>query len=134
MGKKKIVIDTNLFISALGWGGKPNELIERAIDKEYELYISTKQIKELIRVLSYPRLKFTEHEKKAFLEKIYEIAIIIDTKLELSVVEDPFDNMLVECAVEADADYIISGDNLLKKLKKFKNIRIVSVSEFLEGD
>ncbi|HLC65585.1 MAG TPA: putative toxin-antitoxin system toxin component, PIN family [Candidatus Nanoarchaeia archaeon] len=132
MGKKRIVIDTNVFISALGWGGKPNELIERVIDKEYELYSSIKQIKELKKVLDYPKLNFSEDEKKRILEKIYEIANIIDTKIEINAAEDPDDNMLLECAAEADADCIISGDDDLRKLKKFKKVRIMSVGEFLK--
>jgi predicted nucleic acid-binding protein len=50
----------------------------------------------------------------------------------LSIVEDPNDNMLVECAVEARADYLISGDAHLKKIKRFRGVKIVSVGEFLK--
>ncbi|MBI4439474.1 putative toxin-antitoxin system toxin component, PIN family [Candidatus Woesearchaeota archaeon] len=132
MGKKRIVIDTNVFISALGWGGKPNELIERVIDGEYGLYVSIKQIRELTKALDYPKLNFSEDEKKIILEKIYQISNIIDTKIKLDVTEDPDDNMILECAVEADADFIISGDYDLRKLKKFRKVRIMAVGEFMK--
>lgn len=132
MGKKKIVIDTNNLISALGWEGKSRELIRKVIDKEFELVISVKQMKELKRVMNYPKFNFTDDQKKKFLEIISEIARIIDTKLELNVVDDPDDNMILECAIESEADYIISGDEHLKKLKTFKNIKIMSVSNFLK--
>ena len=46
--------------------------------------------------------------------------------------DDPKDSMLVECAVEAEADFIISGDDDLIRLRKFRNICVVSVNEFLE--
>ena len=69
--------------------------------------------------------------KNKFLEILYEIATIIDTQIRLDVAEDPNDNMLIECAVEANADYIISGDEHLTKLKQFRGIRIVSVNDFL---
>ena len=133
MGKKKIVIDTNNLISALGWEGKSKELIRRIINKEFDLFISVKQIAELKRVMNYQKFSFTEEQKRKFLEILFEIANIVETKIKLDVVkEDPDDNILLECAVEVNADYIISGDEHLRKLKEFKGIRIVSVSEFFE--
>lgn len=136
MGKKKIVIDTNNLISSLGWNGKSRDLIRKVIDKEFDLFISIKQIIELKRVLNYPKFGFTEEQKRKFLQILFDIAKIIDTKdSKISVItEDPADNMLIECAVKAGADYIISGDNHLKKLKRFKNVRILSVNEFLRTE
>jgi len=129
---KKVIIDTNNFISALGWEGKSRELLRKVIDKEYDLYISVKQIREIKRVMNYPKFKFSEKQKKRFLKILFSIATIIDTKTELNVAEDPADNMLLECAVEANADYIISGDNHLKKLKQYKGVRIISVSDLIK--
>jgi len=131
MGKKKIVIDTNNLISALGWEGNSRDLLIRVINKEYEFIISIKQIEELKRVLDYPKFGFSKEQKRKFLEVIFEIANVIDTKLKLNVTDDEKDNMLLECAIEGEADYIISGDNDLLRLKKFRNARIVSVKEFL---
>ncbi len=133
MGKKKIVVDTNNLISALGWEGKSKELIRKVIDKEFALFISIKQITELKRVIDYPKFGFTVEQKKKFLEILFETATIVDTKTKLDVIkEDHDDNVLLECAVEVNADYIISGDAHLKKLKEFHGIRIVSVSGFFE--
>ncbi len=133
MGKKKIVIDTNNLISALGWEGNSKELFRKVIDKEYDMFISIKQLTELKRVMNYPKFSFTEEQKRKFLEILFEVATIVDTKSNLKVIkEDPDDNYLIECAVEINADYIISGDEHLKKLREFKNIKIVPVSEFLK--
>lgn len=133
MGKKKIVIDTNNLISALGWEGKSKELFRKVIDKEYDLFISIKQIAELKEVVNYPKFSFSEEQKSKFLEILFEVANIVDTKTNLNVIkEDPDDNILLECATETNADYIISGDEHLKKLKEFRKIKIVSVSEFLK--
>ena len=134
MGKKKLVVDTNNLISALGWEGNSRELVRKIIDKEYELCISRKQIAELKRVMDYPKFKFTASQKQKFLEILYEIAAIADTTTKLTVTEDPDDNMLLECALEAKADYIISGDEHLLKLKEFKGIKIVSVKDFLDEE
>ena len=133
MGKKKIVVDTNNLISALGWNGNSRELLRNIIDREFELFISKKQIEELKRVMDYPKLKFKEEQKTRFLEILFQIANVVNTTLKIEVIkEDIEDNFLLECAVEINADYIISGDEHLKKLKEYKNIKIVSVNEFLK--
>jgi hypothetical protein len=132
MGKKKIIIDTNNFISNIGWKGNSRDLVQKVIDKEYELYISHKQIVELKKVMNYSKLGFTESQKQSFLELLTNIATIVNTKIIFNVTEDPDDNMFLECAFEVKADYIISGDEHLKKLKEFKGTKIVSVKEFLD--
>lgn len=131
MGKKKIVIDTNNLIAAIGWEGKSRELLRKVIAQEFELFISTKQIDELKRVMEYPKFKFTAQQKLEFLEIITNAAIVIDTKIIIDVCEDKDDNMIIECAVGANADYIISGDAHLRNLKTYRNIKITSVNEFL---
>ena len=131
MGKKRIVIDTNNLISALGWEGNSRDLLNKVIDKEYEFIISIKQLEELKNVLDYPKFKFSEEQKRKFLEIIFKIVIVIKTKLKLNVCVDEKDNMFLECAVEGKADYLISGDGDLLRLKKFRNVKIVSVKEFL---
>ena len=132
MGKKKIVIDTNNLISALGWKGNPRKLLEQVIEKKYDLFISIKILDELKRVMDYPKFKFTDEQKNKFLQILSEISTIIETKIKLNITEDPDDNMFIECALESGADYIISGDEHLKKIKQFKNIKIISVSDFLK--
>ena len=132
MGKKKIVIDTNNLISALGWEGNSRALLRKVIGREYDLFISVKQLTELKRVMDYPKFRFTDEQKIRFLTILSEIATIIGTKINIDVIkEDKDDNILLECAAEAGADFIISGDKHLKKLKKFGKTKIVSVNEFL---
>ena len=107
-------------------------MLRKVIDKEYELIISIEQLEELKNVLDYPKFRFSEDQKRKFLEIIFKIATVIKTKLKLDVCIDKKDNMLLECAVEGKADYLISGDGHLLRLKKFRNVKIVSVKEFLE--
>ncbi len=133
MGEKRVVIDTNNLISAIGWEGNSRNLLRKAINKEYELIISVKQIEELKRVMDYPKFKFDERQKKKFLEMIFEISTVIDAKTELKVADDKNDDMLIECAIEGKADFIISGDDDLLRLKEFKSVKIVSVRDFLES-
>lgn len=134
MGKKKIiVVDTNNLVAALGQEGNSRELFRNIIDGKVEWFISLKQIAELKKVLAYSKFKFSEEQKRVFLEIIFEITNIIDTKIKLKIVkEDPDDDKLLECAIECGADFIISGDIHLLKLKKFKEIKIIKVKDFLE--
>lgn len=133
MGKKKIILDTNILISALGWSGNERRIFEMFINKEFDVFISSKQLYEIKRVMDYPKFKFTENQKSAFLTLLSEAAIIHDTNLNLDIIkEDAEDNIFLELAFEVDADYIISGDYHLLKLKRFINTRIVTASEFLE--
>ena len=73
MGKKKIVVDTNNLISALGWNGNSRELLRNIIDREFELFISKKQIEELKRVMDYPKLKFNEEQKPDFWKSYFKL-------------------------------------------------------------
>jgi uncharacterized protein len=132
MVTKKIIVDTNNLISALGWEGKSRELFLQILDKKFEMYISVKQIAELKRVLNYPKFKFTEQQKSEFLEIIFHIANIIHTQIEFDITDDKDDNIILECAVESKADYIISGDDDLLRIKEFKGIKIITVDKFLK--
>jgi len=132
MGAKKIVIDINTLISAIGWNGKPRELFRQVIDKKFELQISIKQIAEIKRVLNYSRLKFTEQQKSKFLEIIFHTVNVIHTQTQLNITADKDDNMILECAVESKAEYIITGDDDLLRIKEFKGIKIVTTDKFLK--
>tara|TARA_Y100000310_G_scaffold345521_1_gene465950 strand:+ start:2058 stop:2462 length:405 start_codon:yes stop_codon:yes gene_type:complete len=129
--KKKIVIDTNILISAFGWEGKPKKLLDKVVNGEFELILSHSQFKELERVLHYPRLEFDEGKTLRFLEIISAIATFVKVSGELHFVkDDPDDDMIVEAALEYSA-IIISGDDHLLSLKLNK-IKVYTVADFLK--
>ena len=133
MGKKRIILDTNILISALGWKGNPRVIFDRVIAGEFELILSYKQLNELLRVLNYPKFKFTDEQKDRFLSVLLEVATLVKTKSEVDVIkEDPSDNVILEPANEMKIDYIISGNDHLLKVKDFKGARIVTAKEFLD--
>ena len=63
----KIVIDTNVYISALGWAGSPHELFCECLEGKVKLYISREIVEEIVKVMDYPRFAFSEEEKGRFL-------------------------------------------------------------------
>lgn len=133
MGKKKIVLDTNQYISALGWEGNQKRIVDDVIEGKFELILSKKQLEEIKKVLDYSRLGFAEEQKQRFLQLLYKIATIIETKEEIRVVlDDPDDNIILEPANEMEIDYIITGDDHLLKLKEFKDAKIIVASDFLK--
>ncbi|HLD06105.1 MAG TPA: putative toxin-antitoxin system toxin component, PIN family [Candidatus Nanoarchaeia archaeon] len=133
MVKERIVLDTNVFISALGWEGNPRIIFDRVIAGEFELILSYKQFNELVRVLDYPKFRFTDEQKNRFLSILLEVAILVKTESEVDVVkEDRSDNVILEPVQEMKIDYVISGNDHLLKLKGFRGTKIVNPQEFLE--
>ena len=134
MGKKRIILDTNILISALGWKGNPRIIFDRIIAQEFALIVSFKQLDELVRVLNYPKFKFTNEQKDRFLSLLLELATVIKARSKVTIItEDVSDNIIIEPATEIKIDYIVSGDSHLLKLKEFKNAKIVTPKGFLDS-
>jgi putative PIN family toxin of toxin-antitoxin system len=135
--KLRAVIDTNLFISGIfGKESLSVKLQDLWIEQEFELATSMEILKEVSRVLQYPRIKQRFHPKektiKRFFNLIFRKAIITkDLYKAYKIVDDPTDNKFLACALEAKADYIISRDPHLRNLKHFHGIKIVDVKEFM---
>lgn len=133
----RIVPDTNVLISAAFWNGSSNEIIKKAENKEIELILSAPIIEEFTEVLSYEeiqsKIKSKNLEMKMTAEHLINISKIVEPSEIIDVVkEDPDDNKFIEAAMEGKADYIITQDNHLLKLKKYKNIKIITPKDFLE--
>lgn len=128
----KVVLDTNVFISALGWKGASQRIFNECIEGNLELFFSLEIFDEVRRVLNYPKFKFSQTEIDEFLDQILEIGNLIESKVEIKIIkDDPSDNKFLECAVTVGANYIISRDSHILKIKEFKGIKIVSPELFV---
>ncbi len=129
----RVVLDTNVLLSAFGWRGSPFEILRRTLQGQFCLLVSPALLEELQRVLSYPKFGFSEIDIARFLLTISEGAEIVFPPQRLSVVaQDPADDRILECALAGAAHFIVSGDSHLKDLKSFHKIPILSPAEFLE--
>ncbi len=136
--KLKAVIDTNLFISGLfARDSLSAQLQDLWINQDFELVTSIEIIKEISRVLNYPRIK--EHFKpkdpaiKRFFRLIFRKAIISkDIYQTDKIADDPTDNKFLACALEKKADYIVSRDPHIRNLKHYHGIQIVDATTFIE--
>jgi putative PIN family toxin of toxin-antitoxin system len=130
---KKVVLDTNIFVSGFGWNGKPEEVLRLIKDRQIINYSSTEIFEEIRRVVSFPKLKFPESLQIKILEFVLFYSEFVEPQKRVFVItEDPDDNKFLECAIEARAEYIISGDVHLLDMTEFKAVKIVTVSEFLD--
>ncbi len=130
---KKVVLDTNVFVSALGWKGTSREIFKDCIEGSLELFISTEIFDEIKRVLNYPKFKFSQDEIAEFLDQILEVGNLVETKVKVDMIkDDPSDNKFLECAVTVDADYIISRDSHILKIKEFEGIKLISPEDYMK--
>ena len=131
----KIVIDTNVAISGLLWGGAPNRILKLCRDDVVIVVECDETIQEIKNVLHYPKfsarlsaLGITAMEAFAYFMNI--VTYVPSPKNIPNVIkQDSFDNTFLGLAVEHNASLIISGDSHLLRIKNYKNIQIVTPSE-----
>ena len=137
----RIVLDTNVIISAiLNPYGSPGKILDQVFDQEISLYLSPPLIAEIRRVLRYPKIVDLIKQRGRTVEwaeeqrdKIVEIARVTTGQITINrIATDPDDDKVLECAVEAHADYIISGDQHLKDLGNFQGIPILTPKALLD--
>lgn len=129
----RLVLDTNVIISALLWGGKPKLLLERVFDGKDELFISREILDEIFGILSRDKFQLEKRIVNLFLHEIEEMSeLIFPSRKVIDIVRDVDDHIILECALEADADVIVTGDNDLLVLEKFGTTDIMQVADFLE--
>jgi uncharacterized protein len=132
---KRVVIDTNVIVSGLLFGGPPGELIPLWKKGRIKPAASGDIIDEYLRVLAYPRFELEENEIEYLLynEILPFFEIIVIEKGKPIILADPTDDKFIHCARAAKADIIISGDQHLLTLKSYDRIRIMTVSTFLKS-
>ncbi|MBA7617882.1 hypothetical protein ES703_25200 [subsurface metagenome] len=129
---KKVVLDTNVIISAIIFGGKPRAVLESAMRGNIRLCISEEILDETERVLKRPKFNYPSEIIKLITNELTFIGDSITPSQKISLIKsDPADNKVLECALEADADYIITGDTHLLGLGSFEKIKIVTPAQFI---
>jgi len=129
----RVVADTNIYISAIMFGGLPGSVLDLGLLRAFTLVVSPPLLDELEDKL---RIKFgvSARDAAAIRAKLQNAANVVDPQLVLNVVKDvPDDNHVLECAVEGAADYIVSGDRHLLQLKAHAGIPILTARQFLEA-
>ena len=127
----RIVLDTNIYISAAIIGRVCEEILRICRFGNIEVFISDDIIIEIETKLK-EKFFWNDKQIKVFKENILEFTNIIKTTNKISYIKDDVDDdKILECAISAESDYIISEDKHLIKLKSFRNIKILKPADFL---
>ncbi|MEX0829647.1 MAG: putative toxin-antitoxin system toxin component, PIN family [Nitrospirales bacterium] len=127
----RVVFDTNVYVSAfLVPGGQGEKAFVHAHRKRCALYTSIPILTETANVL---RSKFHQEERdiKAVLTMIARAARIVRPSPTISLLQDTADNRILECAKEAEADIIVTGDRHILKLRTFESTAVIRLADFL---
>jgi putative PIN family toxin of toxin-antitoxin system len=126
----RVVCDTNIFVSALVFGGKPRKFLELA-RKNVVLVVSEPLLQELRRVLT-SKFGWADHRVLIAIREIARTAELVKPDIEITDCRDRDDNRILEAALAGRVDFIVSGYADLLSMRSFRGIQIVSVSIFLD--
>jgi putative PIN family toxin of toxin-antitoxin system len=128
----KLVLDTNVFISAFYWGGNSQKVIDRIIVGLDELYVSNKILEEISQVMGRPKFKTEQETIDKYLETIEKNCKKVFTEGKIKgICRDKDDDDKLECGIICDADYIITGDDDLLVLENYKTVKIITPMKYL---
>jgi putative PIN family toxin of toxin-antitoxin system len=126
----RVVLDSNVIVSGLGWSGTPARILDAALDGQLVLVTSPPLLAELRRVLEYPKLAKVIGRAQQLVDVLEASSTVILPTRVLAVVGDESDNRVLEAAVDGAAHYVVSGDDDLLGLRSFQGIPIVAPGEF----
>lgn len=129
MDKVKVTLDTNIIISAIGFGGLPHTFLELILEDKIKAVSTNILLAELEDVITkkFPRISFELLNKR--IRKRFQI---VKPKEHLKIVRDEDDDRVLEAAVEGECQYIVTGDKDLLDLEAFRGIKILTSEQFLK--
>jgi putative PIN family toxin of toxin-antitoxin system len=129
----RVILDTNVLVSALLFRGELSVLVPMWKDGAFIPVFSKETFAEFKAVLAYPKFKLTKNEIDRIIQEevLPYFDVVAVTQPIFGVCKDRYDDKFLSCAVSARADMLVSGDRALYQLKKFKSVKIVSPAAFL---
>jgi uncharacterized protein len=129
----RVVADTNILVSALLFGGPPEQVFLAGLRGEIQLLLSLPLLKEFEKVLK-EKFKLSIHLVREIIQEVMDVAEIVEVSSHIRAISYPDeDNRVLECAVDGKADFIVTGDTRhILPLKEYGGIKILSPSEFLK--
>ncbi len=133
MKSKKIIFDTNLWISFL-ISKNFTEIDKLILEENTTLIFSNESLEEFIDVVKRPKFKkfFSEKDIEKLLDMFDQYADLIKVKSKIDICRDPKDNFLLNLAVDGKADYLVTGDKDLLVLDKIKKTQIITFRNLIE--
>jgi uncharacterized protein len=126
----KVVVDTNVLVSGIFWGGKPGIVLKYWRSGKIDILATVDILEEYLRVITKVG-KYDPELIELWTGFLLQHLILIEKNTTLKTCRDPHDNMFLECVVSAAADCLVSGDDDLLVLENIRGIPILFVSKFL---
>ncbi len=128
----RVVLDTNVIVSGLNFSGNEQRVLQLAARRRYDLYLSTFILQEVSGVLAR-KFNWAQERTSQAIRLLSSAATVIKPRRILPVIQtNPADNRVLACAVESDADYLVTGDRRhLLPLKVHAGTRIINAAGFL---
>lgn len=129
----RVILDTNIFVSGIHWKqGASGRVVDSWLEGKFELISSQEIIDEIVETLRDFKINIPIDKILLWVSILADNAILVEPSLLFDIIkEDTDDNKFLEAGVEGNADYIVSQDSHLLKLKEFRGIKIVKPEEFL---
>lgn len=129
----RVVIDTNILVSALIKRGKPRKLVLKLLE-EHIVILSRQMLAELADVLTREKFAVKPSQVDSFLTILIRKSKIVKPSSRFKVIkEDPDDDVILNTAYAGKAQYIVTGDRHLLALKEFKRTKIVKVNQIIDS-
>ena len=127
-----VVVDANVLVSGIFWKGSPRKFLSLIFRQEINPFATIDIMAEYCRIIDKVACKRPDVAAR-WKSQIAKIMTIIEKNETVEVCRDPKDNMFVECAIAANAYYLVSGDSDLLVLEKIKDIPIITVNQFFDA-
>ena len=129
----RAVLEPNVILSALLFGGPPGELVRAWQTGRFRLLLSRAILEEVLRALAYPKFRLTENEIRSLLEEelIPFAETVIIRRRPVVRLRDPDDLDVVACALMGRARYLVSGDADLLSLERIRQVEVIRPAEFV---
>ncbi len=130
----RAVVDTNVTVSGLLFGGLPLKVVNAAVARKFTWVTSPALISEIERVMRSKKFDLSEREIDILTRPIFNVAeVVVPVHAIDAIPRCPADNRVLECAVEGQCQLIVSGDRRdLLSLGHFRQVQIITVRQFLE--
>lgn len=128
----RVLLDTNIIVSALVFGGKPLQILSLALERKIHVVTSAVLLAELADVVN-KKFPLSREDLRLFEKQAKKTFEFVDPKESIRILEDDPDNRVLEAAVEGKCSYVVTGDKELLDLKEFKKIKIVTATEFIKS-
>ena len=128
----RIVIDTNVLISGVFFGGFPRKILSAVVGHQITACATAEIINEYEDIVQEMISRKQGHINRTILSPLIKAMEIIAPVTQIKICRDPDDNKFLECAKDSHALYIVSGDKDLLVIEQFENIQIVTAKDFYE--